>query len=123
MTSIGTEPLFYAGDVSICPDGALLKGSVYIKAGSVLRQMVSLGIGSGDYHAWGILFGGIADVDWTQYENYGVAEGIDFAMLYGGYIDPAIAGLTAYFDTASVKQVLTPSITGCLLYTSPSPRD
>jgi hypothetical protein len=118
VTSNGIGSHFSAGDSKTCANGALLKGSAYVKAGTEGRQSVSLGIAGGDWHTWNILFNTDGPLDWTACSAYGTADSTNFAMIYGGYVDPAAAGEIRYFDTASVKQVLTPSATGVTITNS-----
>jgi hypothetical protein len=118
LTSSGSGSVFSAGESRTCIDGALLRGSIYVKSGTGTRQKVTLGLAGGDWHTWNVLFNGNATADWTPYSAYGTADDVDLAMIYSGYVDPPTAGETRYFDTASVKQVLTPSATGVTITSS-----
>jgi hypothetical protein len=88
--------------------GGMYKSTIYVKKGTGTTFAVYLRQNGGSYANWHSISGN-APAGWTLYSIYGTT---DLASLMYAMEGDSSAGTTELFDTASVKQVLTPSTTG-----------
>jgi hypothetical protein len=107
-----------SGEFYDTSSGALLKASAYLKKGTDDYVGLYLAQGDSPWGAYSYIVPWPVPTDWQQVSIYGTTD-MTHVMTYFsiGYVQTA--GLTGQFDTASTKQVLTPSATGATIVSTP----
>lgn len=103
----GVSSFSSASEATTLLNGALYRASLYQIAGTS-NGYWDLALGGSPYTAWTPASGYNGPATWTQYVEYAAAASTSANLVFGG---PS-AGLYNLYGTASVKQVLTPSVTG-----------